>query len=76
MIISGCGADYLPEAVPSVFVQRTYEKIEPSPAVTAVSYDLRLKIDTEQDRLTQTVSMNIKNETDGPVDEALERYKR
>ncbi len=66
-MLSGCGAGNYPEPMPSVTVNRTYEKIEPSPAVVADFYDLSLKLDTENDRLTEKVSMDIKNNTDSRV---------
>ena len=37
-------------------------------------YDLRLKIDTENDRLTEKVSMDIQNNTDSSVDTVYLRY--
>ena len=55
-------------------MKRTYEKVDPSPAVVADSYDLRLKLDTENDRLTEKVSMDIQNNTDSPVDTVYLRY--
>ena len=74
MMLSGCGAGNSPEPEPSVAVKRTYEKVDPSPAVVADSYDLRLKLDTENDRLTEKVSMDIQNNTDSPVDTVYLRY--
>ena len=35
MMISGCGAGNVPEPVPPVVVNRTYEKVDPSPAAAA-----------------------------------------
>ncbi len=55
-------------------MKRTYEKVDPSPAVTADFYDLRLKLDTENDRLTETVSMDLQNNTDNVVDTVYLRY--
>ncbi len=37
-------------------------------------YDLSLKIDTENDRLTEKVSMDIQNNTDSPVDTVYLRF--
>ena len=50
MMLSGCGAGNNPEPALPVEVNRSYEKVDPSPAVVADFYDLRLKIDTETDR--------------------------
>ncbi len=69
MALSGCGAGNYPEPVMPAAVNRTYEKVDPSPAVTADFYDLSLKIDTENDRLSEKVSIDIQNNTDSPVDE-------
>ena len=55
-------------------MKRTYEKVDPSPAVVADSYDLRLKLDTENDRLTEKVSMDIQNNTDSLADTVYLRY--
>ena len=74
MMLSGCGAGNYPEPKPSVTVNRTYEKVDPSPAVVADFYDLSLKLDTENDRLTEKVSMDIQNNTDSPVDTVYLRY--
>ena len=74
MILSGCRAGNHPEPVPPVTVNRTYEKVDPSPAVVADFYDLRLKIDTEKDCLSETVSMDIQNNTDSLVDTVYLRY--
>ena len=74
MMLSGCGAGNYPEPKPSVTVNRTYEKVDPSPAVVADFYDLSLKIDTENDRLTEEVSMDIQNNTDSLVDTVYLRY--
>ena len=35
MVLSGCRAGNYPEPVPPVTVNRTYEKVDPSPAVVA-----------------------------------------
>ena len=74
MMLSGCGAGNYPEPAPSVTVNRTYEKVDPSPAVVADFYDLSLKIDTENDRLTEEVSIDIQNNTDSLVDTVYLRY--
>ena len=74
MMLSGCGVGKYPEPAPSVTVNRTYEKVDPSPAVVADFYDLSLKIDTENDRLTEEVSMDIQNNTDSMVDTVYLRY--
>ena len=74
MVLSGCRAGNYPEPVPPVTVNRTYEKVDPSPAVVADFYDLRLKIDTEKDCLAETVSMDIQNNTDSLVDTVYLRY--
>ena len=74
MVLSGCRAGNYPEPVPPVTVNRTYEKVDPSPAVVADFYDLRLKIDTEKDCLVETVSMDIQNNTDSLVDTVYLRY--
>ena len=50
MILSGCSAGNYSEPVRSVDVNRTYKKVDPSPAVVAEYYDLNLKLDTENDR--------------------------
>ena len=63
-----------PEPEAPVEVNRTYEKIDPSPAVEAPSYDLNLKIDTENDRITEAVRIDIQNNTDVPVDSVYLRY--
>ena len=73
-MLSGCGAGNNPEPAPSVDVNRSYEKVDSSPAVVADFYDLRLKIDTENDRLTEKVSMDIQNNTDSSVDTVYLRY--
>ncbi len=64
----------LPEPEAPVEVNRTYEKIDPSPAVEAPSYDLNLKIDTENDRITEEVRIDIQNNTDVPVDSVYLRF--
>ena len=74
MVFSGCGAGNYPEPVPPVDVNRTYEKVDPSPAVVADFYDLGLIIDTENDRLTEKVSMDIQNNTDSLVDTVYLRF--
>lgn len=74
MMISGCGAGNFPEPVPPVDVNRTYEKVDPSPAAAADFYDLRLKLDTENDRLTEKVSIDIRNHTDSLVDTVYLRF--
>ncbi len=74
MMLSGCGAGNNPEPAQPVVVNRTYEKVDPSPAVVADFYDLRLKIDTENDRLTEKVSMDIQNNTDSLADTVYLRY--
>ncbi len=74
MMISGCGAGNLPEPVPPVDVNRTYEKVDPSPAAAADFYDLRLKLDTEKDLLTEKVSIDIRNNTDSQVDTVYLRF--
>ena len=74
MMLSGCGAGNNPEPALPVEVNRSYEKVDPSPAVVADFYDLRLKIDTETDRLTEKVSMDIQNNTDSLVDTVYLRY--
>ncbi len=53
MTISGCSTGSYPEPVIPAAVNRTYEKVDPSPAVTADFYDLSLIIDTENDRLSR-----------------------
>ncbi len=74
IMLSGCGAGNYPEPAPPVTVNRTYEKVDPSPAVVADFYDLSLKIDTENDRLTEEVSMDIQNNMDSLVDTVYLRY--
>ena len=74
MMISGCRAGNPPEPVQRVAVNRTYEKVDLSPAVTADFYDLYLEIDTENDRVTEKVSMDIRNNTDSSVDTVYLRY--
>ena len=74
LLLSGCGARNYSVREQQVEVHRTYEKIDPSPAVTADFYDLHLKLDTENDRLTETVSMDIQNNTDSVVDTVYIRY--
>ena len=74
MMFSGCSAGNFSEPVRPVDVNRTYEKIDPSPAVVADYYDLDLKLDTENDRLTEKVSIYIQNNTESPVDTVYIRY--
>ena len=64
----------IPEPERPVEVNRTYEKIDSSPAVEAPSYDLNLKIDTENDRITEVVRIDIQNNTNVPVDSVYLRY--
>lgn len=45
MVLSGCRAGNYPEPVPPVTVNRTYEKVDPSPAVVA---DLCIAADAER----------------------------
>ena len=74
MMFSGCSTGNYPEPERPVDVNRTYEKVDPSPAAVADSYDLSLKLDTENDRLTEKVSMDIQNNTDSQVDTVYLRY--
>ena len=73
-LLSGCGAGNYPEPVPSVTVNRTYEKVDPSPAAAADFYDLSLKLDTENDRLTEKVGIDLRNNTDSLVDTVYLRF--
>lgn len=73
-MFSGCSTGNYPEPERPVDVNRTYEKVDPSPAAVADSYDLSLKLDTENDRLTEKVSMDIQNNTDSQVDTVYLRY--
>lgn len=57
-----------------VEVNRTYEKIDPSPAATVVSYDLSLKLDTQNDRLTESVKAELQNNTDAAVETLYLRF--
>lgn len=57
-----------------VEVNRTYEKIDPSPAATVVSYDLSLKLDTQNDRLTESVKAELQNNTDAAVETLFLRF--
>ena len=72
--LSGCGKDYGSKIEPRAEVNRTYEKIDPSPAVTPTSYDMKLKLDTQDDRLNEQVSISVLNKTDAPVDTVYLRY--
>lgn len=74
MMLSGFEAGNFPEPVPPVVVNRTYEKVAPSPAVVADFYDLSLTLDTENDRLIEKVSMDIQNNTDSLADTVYLRY--
>lgn len=74
LLLSGCGARSYPEPEQRVEVERTYEKVDPSPAVIADFYDMHLKLDTENDRLTETVSVDLQNNTDSVVDTVYIRY--
>ena len=74
MTLFGCGGGNYPEPTPPVVVNRTYEKVETSPAVVADSYNLSLIIDTENDRLREKVSIDIQNDTDSRVDTIYLRY--
>ena len=51
-----------------VGVNRTYETIAPSPAAAVVSYNLSLKLDTQNDRLTESVKAELQNNTDAAVE--------
>ena len=73
-VLSGCGKDYGSNIEPQAEVNRTYEKIEPSPSVTPTFYDIKLKLDTQDDRLYEMVSLRIMNNTDVPVDTVYLRY--
>ncbi len=66
-MLAACGLGTTARTQP-IEVNRTYEKIDPSPAVEAPSYDLNLKIDTENDRITEVVRIDIQNNTDVSVD--------
>ena len=57
-----------------VEVNRTYEKIGPSPAAAVISYDLSLKLDTQHDRLTETVKAELQNNTDAAVETLYLRF--
>lgn len=72
-MLAACGLGTTARTQP-VEVNRTYEKIDPSPAVEAPSYDLNLKIDTENDRITEVVRIDIQNNTDVSVDSVYLRY--
>lgn len=50
------------------------EKIAPAPAVIATSYDISLKLDTQDDRLYEQVGIDILNDTDEAVDTVYLRY--
>ena len=73
-VMAGCGNDYGENVEPRNEVNRTYEKIDPSPAVTATFYDLKLKLDTQDDRLYEQVSIDVLNNTDVSVDTVYLRY--
>ena len=57
-----------------VEVNRTYETIAPSPAAAVVSYDLSLKLDTQNDRLTESVKAELQNNTDAAVETLYLRF--
>ena len=57
-----------------VEVNRTYEKIDPSPAASVVCYDLSLKLDTQNDRLAESVRAELQNNTDAAVETLYLRF--
>ena len=73
-VLPGCGKDYSSDMERPVEVNRTYEKIDPSPAVIPTFYDLKLKLDTQNDRLYEQVSISVLNNTDTSVDTVYLRY--
>ena len=72
--LTGCGKDYGSKIERREEVNRTYEKIDPSPAVTPTFYNIKLKLDTQDDRLYEMVSIRVLNNTDEPVDTVYLRY--
>ena len=72
--LSGCAKDYGSNIEPRAEVNRTYEKIVPAPAVIATSYDISMKLDTQNDRLYEQVGIDILNDTDRAVDTVYLRY--
>ena len=71
--LSGCGEKY-GNMEPQVEVSRTYDQIDPSPAVIPTFYDINLKLDTQDDRLYVQVGISILNNTDASVDTVYLRY--
>ena len=57
-----------------VEVNRTYERIDPSPAASVVCYDLSLKLDTQNDRLAESVRAELQNNTDAAVETLYLRF--